>query len=166
MLALRSAHLIIAFIATTAPIAHALEMISKLTLDGPLWLGVQRHLYRGWGEVFGPVEIIAFLSTLALPPPGTGRIQALIRLWAGGTIMATAIINLLSAVFDYAPKRPGPAPTAGFLLAGFVLSMFISCGFWGAVAPILSREFAIRGALVTGALLFVIVAAVGLMLFG
>ena len=107
-----------------------------------------------------------FLSTLALPPPGTGRIQALIRLWAGGTIMATAIINLLSAVFDYAPKRPGPAPTAGFLLAGFVLSMFISCGFWGASAPILSREFAIRGVLVTGALLFVIVAAVGLMLFG
>jgi len=59
MLALRTANLIIAFIATTAPIAHALEMISKLTLDGPLWLGVQRHLYRGWGEVFGPVEIIA-----------------------------------------------------------------------------------------------------------
>jgi hypothetical protein len=66
MLALRTANLIIAFIATTAPIAHTLEMISKLTLDGPLWLGVQQHLYRGWGEVFGPVEIVAFLSTLAL----------------------------------------------------------------------------------------------------
>jgi hypothetical protein len=66
MLALRTANLIIAFIATTAPIAHALEMISKLTLDGPLWLGIQRHLYRGWGEIFGPVEILALLSTLAL----------------------------------------------------------------------------------------------------
>src|SRR5262252_2617187 len=66
MLALRTANLIIAFIATTAPIAHVHEMISKLTLDGPLWLGVQQHLYRGWGEVFGPVEVIAFLSTLAL----------------------------------------------------------------------------------------------------
>ena len=66
MLALRTANLIIAFIATTAPIAHALEMISKLTLDGPLRLGVQQHLYRGWGEVFGAVEIVAFLSTLAL----------------------------------------------------------------------------------------------------
>src|SRR6516225_9063761 len=66
MFALRIANLVIAFIATTAPIAHALEMISKLTLDGPLWLEVQQHLYRGWGEVFGPVEIIAFLSTLAL----------------------------------------------------------------------------------------------------
>ena len=107
-----------------------------------------------------------FLSQFVLPPPGSGRMQALIRMWAGGTIMATAVMNLPSAVFDYSPKRSGPAPTAGFLLAGFVLSMFISCGFWGAVAPILSREFAIRGALVTGALLFVIVAAVGLMLFG
>jgi len=66
MLALRTANLIIAFIATTAPIAHALEMISKLTLDGPAWLRVQQHLYRGWGEVFGAVEIVAFLSTLAL----------------------------------------------------------------------------------------------------
>ena len=66
MFALRTANLIIAFIATTAPIAHTLEMISKLTLDGPLWLGIQQHLYRGWGEIFGPVEIVAFLSTLAL----------------------------------------------------------------------------------------------------
>ena len=54
MLALRTANLIIAFIATTAPIAHALEMISKLTLDGPLRLGVQQHLYRGWGRYLGP----------------------------------------------------------------------------------------------------------------
>jgi hypothetical protein len=52
MFALRTANLIIAFIATTAPIAHTLEMISKLTLDGPLWLGIQQHLYRGWGEIF------------------------------------------------------------------------------------------------------------------
>jgi hypothetical protein len=66
MFALRTANLVIAFIATTAPIAHALEMISKLTLDGPLWLGIQQHLYRGWGEIFGPVGIVAFLSTLAL----------------------------------------------------------------------------------------------------
>jgi len=51
MLALRTATLIIAFIATTAPIAHVLEMISKLTLDRPLWLGVQQHLYRGWGGI-------------------------------------------------------------------------------------------------------------------
>jgi hypothetical protein len=29
--------------------------------------------------------------------------------------------------------RTGPNPTAGFLLAGFVLYMFVSCGVWGAV---------------------------------
>jgi len=46
---LRTANLIIAFIVTTGPIAHVLEMISKLTLDGPLWLEIQQHLYRGWG---------------------------------------------------------------------------------------------------------------------
>jgi hypothetical protein len=40
MFTLRTANLFIAFIATTAPIAHTLEMISKLTLDGPLWLGI------------------------------------------------------------------------------------------------------------------------------
>ena len=107
-----------------------------------------------------------FLSYFILPPPGSSRTQALIRLWACSTIMATAVLTLMSAVFDYAPKRPGLAPTAGFLLAGFVLSMFISCGFWGASAPILSREFAIRGVLVTGALLFAIVATLGFMILG
>jgi uncharacterized membrane protein YhaH (DUF805 family) len=66
MRALRTINLVIAFIATTAPTAHALEMISKLTLDGPLWLGIQQHLYRGWGETFGLVEILALFTTLVL----------------------------------------------------------------------------------------------------
>jgi hypothetical protein len=107
-----------------------------------------------------------FLSHFVLPPPGSGRTEALIRLWADGTVMATALIHLLAAVADYAPKRLGPAPTAGFFLAGFVLCMFLACGLWGAVAPILPCEFAIRGALVTGALLFVVVATAGFLLFG
>ena len=63
MAALRAINLILAFIATTAPLAHVLELPSKLTLDGPLWLAVQQHLYRGWGAVFGPVEIAALAST-------------------------------------------------------------------------------------------------------
>jgi len=66
MRAFRAINLVIAFIATTGPTAHALEMISKLTLDGPLWLGIQQHLYRGWGETFGPVEILALFTTLVL----------------------------------------------------------------------------------------------------
>lgn len=63
MKAFRRINLVIAFIATTAPLAHVLESISKLTLDGPLWLAIQQHLYRGWGPVFGPVEIAALLSS-------------------------------------------------------------------------------------------------------
>jgi hypothetical protein len=66
MRTLRTINLVIAFVATTAPVAHALEMISKLKLDGPLWLGIQQNLYRGWGEAFGPVEILALLTTLTL----------------------------------------------------------------------------------------------------
>jgi hypothetical protein len=63
---LRTANLVIAFIATTAPMAHVLELISKMTLDGPLWLKIQHTLYRGWGPVFGAVEILALVTTVAL----------------------------------------------------------------------------------------------------
>jgi hypothetical protein len=35
-------------------------------MDAPLWLNVQQHLYRDWGEVFGPIEILALLTTLTL----------------------------------------------------------------------------------------------------
>ncbi|HSM94629.1 MAG TPA: hypothetical protein VLT91_01200 [Rhizomicrobium sp.] len=63
---LRNASLVLAFIATTAPTAHVLEMISKLTLDGPLWLAIQQKLYRGWGPVFGPVEIGCLILSFAL----------------------------------------------------------------------------------------------------
>jgi Anthrone oxygenase len=66
MRTLRTINLIIAFITTTAPMAHALEMLSKFKLDGPLWLNVQQHLYRGWGEAFGPVEMLALLTTVIL----------------------------------------------------------------------------------------------------
>lgn len=66
MRGLKTANLIIAFIATTGPIAHLLEMPSKLTLDAPLWLGIQQQLYRGWGALFGPVEVLALLSSIAL----------------------------------------------------------------------------------------------------
>jgi hypothetical protein len=49
--------MLLAAVAVTAPIAHVLELPNKLALDGPLWLAVQQLLYRGWGLVFGPVEI-------------------------------------------------------------------------------------------------------------
>jgi uncharacterized membrane protein len=46
--------------------AHVLDLPGKLALDGPLWLAVQQHLYRGWGALFGPAEILVLLSTIIL----------------------------------------------------------------------------------------------------
>jgi hypothetical protein len=102
-----------------------------------------------------------FLTVFAFPPSGTGRVAAVLNLWVGGTVMVAAVINLAIAVLDYSPMRPGPNPTAGFLLAGFVLCMFVSSGIWGAFAAIIPRDLAIRGAMATGALLFIAVATLG-----
>ena len=66
MKALRTIALIVAFFATTAPLAHLLELPSKLTLAGPLWLSIQQNLYRGWNMVFAPLEFVALLCSLAL----------------------------------------------------------------------------------------------------
>ena len=65
--ALCAANLVLAVLATLAPIAHVLEMPNKLALDAPLWLAVQQHLYRGWGLFVGaPILILALATTLAL----------------------------------------------------------------------------------------------------
>jgi len=52
--------------ALAALTAHAVELPNKLLLDGPLWLAVQQHLYRGWGAAFGPCEIAAVVSAWVL----------------------------------------------------------------------------------------------------
>ena len=75
--------------------------------------------------------------------------------------MTAAIFILLGAVADFSPDKPGPNPTAGFLLAGFSVCMFVSCGLWGAVSSILPPKIALGGALTTGALLFLVVATLG-----
>jgi hypothetical protein len=67
MTVLRWANLILAALAVLGPAAHVLEMPNKLVLDGPLWLAVQQHLYRGWGPFYGaPVEIGALATSVAL----------------------------------------------------------------------------------------------------
>ena len=66
MKAVRTLVLVIAFLATCAPIAHLLELPSKLSLDGPLWLSVQQHLYRGWNFLSGPIELVALICCLGL----------------------------------------------------------------------------------------------------
>jgi hypothetical protein len=50
---LQRINLAFAILAVVAPLAHVLELPNKLALDGPLWLAVQQHLYRGWGPFFG-----------------------------------------------------------------------------------------------------------------
>jgi len=64
---LRSANLILASAAVLAPMAHVLELPNKLTLDGPLWVAIQQHLYRGWGPIIGgPIQLAELATTLAL----------------------------------------------------------------------------------------------------
>jgi hypothetical protein len=45
---------------------------------------------------------------------------------------------------------------SGFPHAGFTVCMSISCGVWRALAPIPPREVAVRGALATATLSFLI----------
>jgi hypothetical protein len=74
-----------------------------------------------------------FLTVFAFPPSGTGRVAAVLNQWLGSTLMVAAAFNLIMAVADYSPIRPGLSPRGGFLLAGLVLCMFVSCGVWGAL---------------------------------
>jgi len=58
---------ILGALATLAPLAHVLELPNKLALPGPLWLGIQQNLYRGWGPLIGaPTEIAALAVSVAL----------------------------------------------------------------------------------------------------
>jgi hypothetical protein len=67
MTGLRRANLILAFIATLAPLAQVLGIPNKLALAGTLWLAMQQHLYRGWGPFLGaPVEIGALAVSQAI----------------------------------------------------------------------------------------------------
>jgi len=121
-------------------------------------------LYALIGLVLPIVGWRSFLIEFALPRAADTRLAAVVRVWLVGTVMVAAIFNLLFALADYSPARPGPNPTAGFLLAGFIVCMFVSSGIWGAVAPILPPRVAVGGALMTGALLFLVVATLGFLL--
>jgi hypothetical protein len=118
-------------------------------------------LYAVFGLVLPIVGWRTFLIEFALPRAADTRLAAVIRVWVVGTVLVAAVINLLMAVLDYSPARPGPNPTAGFLLGGFVVCMFISAGVWGAFTAILPPKVAVGGALTTGALLFLALATLG-----
>jgi hypothetical protein len=83
---IRSVNLVFAVLAVLAPMAHVLELPNKLTLDPQLWLGVQQHLYRGWGPlVGGPTELGALLTSVLL---------VYFRRRSGAVHVATAVASL------------------------------------------------------------------------
>jgi hypothetical protein len=142
----------------------AVPMVIAALLISPTAFHTLIHglpLYAVFGILLPIAGWRTFLIEFALPRAADTRLAAVLRVWVVGTVMVAALFNLLMAVLDYSPARPGPNPTAGFLLAEFVVCMFVSCGVWGALVPILPHEVAIPGALVTGALLFVVVVTLG-----
>jgi hypothetical protein len=67
--------------------------------------------------------------------------------------------------FDPSGRRLIPyTPQGGFLLGGFAICMLVSCGVWGVLARVLPRGLMLRGAVVTGLLLFGAVAGLGYVL--
>lgn len=46
--------------------AHLLELPNKMSLSAENYLWVQQSLYEGFGQVLGPIEVVAFLSAIAV----------------------------------------------------------------------------------------------------
>lgn len=113
---LRSGNLILAVLATLAPMAHVLELPNKLALDGPLWLAVQQHLYRGWGPILGgPIEVAAFASTVALlvmrrRHRRTARLTSVAAIAYAGMIVTFFVFNdpVNAALSTWAPTSLPP----------------------------------------------------------
>jgi hypothetical protein len=142
----------------------AVPMVVAALLISPIDLHNLIHslpLYAVLGLIVPIAGWRTLLIEFALPRAAHTRLAAVLRVWVAGTVMTAAIIILLGAVADYSSARPGPNPTAGFLLAGFSVCMFVSCGLWGAVSSILPPKVALGGAVTTGALLFFVVATLG-----
>jgi hypothetical protein len=116
-----------------------------------------------------------FLIQAVAPPPGQSRLQAIISTWLGGAALVSAVINFLAATLGYSPNplHFDPAghqlipydPQIGVLVGSFSLSMLLSAGCWGVLARVLPGGFVLRGAVVTGLLLFGAAAGLGYVLW-
>jgi len=112
-----------------------------------------------------------FLVQAVAPPPGQGRLRAIVGLWLGGAVLASAVMNLLGSMLGYSPKplnfdASGHElipydPRAGALLGAFALCMLAAFGIWGVLARVLPTGVALRGAVLTGLVLFGAVAVLG-----
>ena len=108
-----------------------------------------------------------FATQLVLPTAGRTPVRAVINTWLGGTLTAVCVIFFIASVLGY--PSPGAnidpsghllipfAPRFGLAFGLFCLCQFAASGIWGAISPILRPEVAIRGALITGCVLFGIV---------
>jgi hypothetical protein len=112
---LRRLALLIGFLACLAPVAHLLELPNKLQLDGPLWLAVQQHLYRGWGPLIGaPTELGGLIISLVLLATNRRRLRTalLFALAVGAYIGMLLSFFLLNAPVNEAVNNwtPGALP--------------------------------------------------------
>jgi hypothetical protein len=108
-----------------------------------------------------------FLITAVFPLPGESRSESLVQLWIGGTLVLVAVFYFLGSAFSYPPATTRIAsdahllipfaPRTGLAIGLFCLSMLVSCGCWGALAPLLRAEVVVSGALITGFALFIVV---------
>jgi hypothetical protein len=95
----------------------AIPMILAAVLISPSGLQNLIHgvpLYAALGLLLPIVGWRTFLIEFVFPTAAATRVTAVIRLWVVGSVRVAAVINLLIAVLDYSPMRPGFNPTAGF----------------------------------------------------
>jgi hypothetical protein len=124
-------------------------------------------LFSGISAVLLPIAGWPVLLTeFAFPGSGTSRLAAVARVWFCGSVVSGSIFTLLKAIFDYSPARPGPSPRIGFLIAEFTVCMLVSSGVFGPFVAIVPREILLRGAVISGFVLFLGVATLGFVLFG
>ena len=106
-------------------------------------------------------------TQLILPTAGRSRLAAVVNLWLGGTLVGVAAISFAASALSYPRQgaRIDPAghllipfaPKTGIAIGLFALCMLVSTGCWGAISPILRPDVAIKGALITGCVLFAVV---------
>jgi hypothetical protein len=113
----------------------------------------------------------SLLLSAAFPPAGKSRLRSVVTFWVGGSVTATAVISFIASALSY--PRPGTAidptghllipfaPRFGLALGLLCLSLLVSCGCWGAIAPLLRPQVALMGALISGCLLFLVVYGAG-----
>ena len=121
--------------------------------------------FAAWGS---------FALVAAFPAAGESRSRSLLTFWFGSSVTATAVVSFLSSALSF--PRPGARidpighllipfmPRAGVAVGLFALCMLLSCGCWGAIAPILRPQVALSGALISGPVLFLAVYALGSLL--